>query len=83
VETKEWSRCCTVSHCVSDDSDSELPLLVKFFYKYSMQALVHCGQMCITSGGDCVEKQFFVAENLLYNECYSALCVCCSFLRNK
>lgn len=53
------------------------------FYKHSMQALVHCGQKCITSGGDCVEKQFFVAENLLYNECYSALCVCCSFLRNK
>jgi len=36
------------------------------FYEHGMQALVHHWKKCITNGGDCVEKQHFVAENLLY-----------------
>jgi len=35
------------------------------FHNCRMQALVHCCQKHITNGGDCVEKQCFVAENLL------------------
>ena len=31
-----------------------------------MQALFHGWQKCIANGGDYVEKQSFVAENLLY-----------------
>ena len=36
------------------------------FYKCGMQALVHRWQKCIATGGDCVEKQCFVAEHTLY-----------------
>ena len=36
------------------------------FCKYGMQALVHHWQKCIASGGDCVENECFVAENVLY-----------------
>ena len=32
-----------------------------------MLALVHCWWTCIANGGDCVEKQCFVAENFLYS----------------
>jgi len=31
-----------------------------------MQALVHHWQKCTANGGDCVEKQSFVTESLLY-----------------
>ena len=31
-----------------------------------MQALVHRWRKYITNGGDCVEKECFVAKNLLY-----------------
>ena len=36
------------------------------FYECSMQALVHLWRKCIVTGGDYVEKQCFVAKNLLY-----------------
>jgi len=36
------------------------------FYDCSMQALVHCWQKCTANGVDCVVKQYFVAENFLY-----------------
>jgi len=32
---------------------------------YSTQALVHCWQKCIATGGDYIEEQCFLAENLL------------------
>jgi len=37
------------------------------FHNCRMQALVHCCQKHKTNGGDCVEKQCFVAENVLYS----------------
>ena len=40
-----------------------------------MRALIHCWQKCIPNGGDCTEKQCFVAENLLYQ-----IALCCSFV---
>ena len=36
------------------------------FYKHSMQAIMHCWWKCTTNGGDCVEKDCFVAKNLIY-----------------
>ena len=36
------------------------------FHKHSVQALVHCWEACIANSGDYVEKQCFVAGNLLY-----------------
>ena len=36
-----------------------------YFYKYSMQALTHYWQKGTANGGGYVEKQCFVAENLL------------------
>jgi len=36
------------------------------FYKRGMHALVHHWRKCIATGGDYVEKQCFVAKNLLY-----------------
>jgi len=33
------------------------------FYEHGMQAGIHHWQECIAYGGDCVEKQCFVAEN--------------------
>ena len=36
------------------------------FCKHSMQAPVHHRQKCRASGSDCVEKESFVDENLLY-----------------
>ena len=35
------------------------------FDKHSTQTLVHGWQKCMATCGDCVEKQCFVAENLL------------------
>ena len=35
-------------------------------YERGMQALVHRWRKYITNGGDCVEKECFVAKNLLY-----------------
>jgi len=35
------------------------------FYEHGMQPLVHHSQKCLANSGDCVEKQCFVAENLL------------------
>jgi len=52
------------------------------FRKRSMQTLVHCQQECIGNGGDYVERQSFVAENLLY-QTVCVLCICCSFHENK
>jgi hypothetical protein len=37
------------------------------FYKRSMKADAHCWWECIASGGDYVEQQCFVSENLLYS----------------
>jgi len=37
------------------------------FYEYSIQAFVYCQQKCIATGGVYVEKQCFVAKNLLYH----------------
>ena len=34
-------------------------------YKHDTQALVHCWQKCIATGGDYIEEQCFLAENLL------------------
>ena len=45
------------------------------------KALSHLWQKCIASGGDYVEKQCFVAENLLYRIVCSS--ICCCFLGNK
>ena len=36
------------------------------FYRGSLQALVHYWWKCIANGGDCVEKQWFWGENVLY-----------------
>jgi hypothetical protein len=36
------------------------------FYEHGMQAVVHRWRECIANGGDYVEKQCFVAKNLLY-----------------
>jgi len=36
------------------------------FYECSMQALVHPRWKCIANNGDCLKKQRFEAENLLY-----------------
>ena len=52
------------------------------FYKRGTQPLVYRWQKCIANGDDCVEKQCFVAENLLY-QCYLALCISFSFHRSK
>ena len=35
-------------------------------YEHGMQAPVNCWRKCTGSGGDYVEKQCFVAKNLLY-----------------
>lgn len=35
------------------------------FYECSMEALGHHWQKCIANVGDCIEKQHFVADNLL------------------
>jgi len=48
------------------------------FYKRSMQALVRCWKKYTANDGDYVEKQCFVAENLLYQ-----IAVFCSFHGNK
>ena len=54
------------------------------FYEHSMQALVHCWQKCIVSSGGCVEKQGFVAENLLNQTVYGyALYIYSSLCGNK
>ena len=47
-------------------------------YERGKQDLVDWLQKCIASGGDYVEKQCFVAENLLYQ-----IVVFCSFHGNK
>ena len=60
------------SHCHPSGAD---------FYKYSMQALVHCWQKCIANGGGYIENDCLEAENVLYQIC--ALCICCSFHGNK
>ena len=49
----------------SGDSDSEPPPLVQIFTSAACR-LFHCWQKCIANGGDCVEKECFVAENLFY-----------------
>jgi hypothetical protein len=36
------------------------------FYKHSIQALFHHWRKCIASGGDYMQRQCFVADNLLY-----------------
>jgi hypothetical protein len=36
------------------------------FHKHGVQALVHGWRKCIANGGDYVEKECFVAKNLLY-----------------
>ena len=36
------------------------------FYECDIQALVHCCPKYIANGSDCVEKECFIAENLLY-----------------
>jgi len=45
-------------------------------YKHGMQTLVDYWCKCIANGGDCVEKQCFVAANLLYQ----LLLLCSLFL---
>lgn len=44
--------------------------------KHGMQALVHCWTKCTASGGNYVEKQHLVAENLVYQIMLS----CCLYL---
>ena len=68
-EPKEWciSAVVTMGH-----------LCWCRFYKRSMQALVHCWKKYTANDGDYVEKQCFVAENLLYQ-----IAVFCSFHGNK
>ena len=44
------------------------------FFEHGMQDLIHHRWKYISNGGDCVEKQCFVAENLLYQ-----IALLCSF----
>ena len=53
------------------------------FYEHDLQVLVLHWQKCIANGGDYVEKQCFVAENLLYRIVLLCSCSCCSFHGNK
>ena len=49
------------------------------FCARGMQALVHGWQDCVANGSVSVEKDSFVAENLLYQTVlYYGLCICCS-----
>ena len=52
------------------------------FDVHSMQPHVHSWQKCLANGGDHVDKQHFVAQNLLYQS-YCAHFTCCSFHKNK
>ena len=52
------------------------------FYRCDMQAIVHLRQKRMAKSGGYVEKQCFVAENLL-KWCYCALCSCCNFHGRK
>ena len=36
------------------------------FYEHRIQVLIHCWKKCIANGGDYAEKEWFVAENFLY-----------------
>ena len=45
-------------------------------YKCTMQALVHCSQKCTFSGDAYVERQWLIAENLLYQ----IALICSSYL---
>jgi len=49
-------------------------------YEHIMQVLVHYWQKCIADND---EKQHFIAKNLLCQQCYCALYVCCSSHGNK
>ena len=69
VVTVMWKK----SHVTDSHAD---------YYKHGMQALVHHWWKCTANGGDYVEKQCFVAENLLC-QCYCALYICCSSHGNK
>jgi hypothetical protein len=44
---------------------------------------VHRWQKCIVSGGDLVERQWFVANNLLYPMALLYTFICCTFHGNK
>ena len=55
-----------VAHFRGGNSGSGPPLLVQIFFVHRVQAFAHCWQKCVANGGDYVEKQCFVAENLFY-----------------
>ena len=58
-----WQDCSTTPTIEQMRNCGSFPLVQ--FYKHSMQAPVHQRGKCIANGGDYVEKQSFVAENLL------------------
>ena len=63
LKTKQW---CEHNEAVGGAFQQWITFAGADIYEQGMLALVHCWQKCIASGGDCVEKVCFVAENLLY-----------------
>ena len=75
-----WIWCLMTSFCSSQWKTNEQWLQhysIEFiewvtsasadYYEHNMYALVHCWWKCIANGSDYTEKQYFVAENLLYH----------------
>ena len=81
METKKWMRAQRGGRWWKPKTGGR-PHLCRFFYKYGMQALVHCRQKCVANVDDYFEKQSFVDENLIC-QCYCSLCIYCSFHGNK
>ena len=53
------------------------------FYKHGMQALACLWQEYIVNGGDYVEEQCFIAENLCIKQHYCAFCIYSGFCGDK
>jgi len=69
----------TVQQCVVCESSGKRDMKDKLCYgwrscKRGMQALAHYQKKCTANGGDCIEKQCFVAKKLLYQ-----IALLCSF----
>ena len=76
VATAIWST----SHVLGSHFTS---FTLQEFYKYGMQALVHHWWKCIANPGDYVEKECFLAKNLLNEIVLFCPFICRSLHRNK
>ena len=72
MDTEQWmwaqggGAWCVSAVVTAMWQTNHVPDSYAYFYEHSVQAFVHRWQKCRANSGDCVEKQCFVVENLLY-----------------